>query len=93
MNDEGAHTSYLSRCLKDMFLRMRKPIALFRNPVLSLMDDPKCSDQLVRAVCFLHAIVRLQNSILDHKLEPDLIWTCWKKGAYPSPAETLGKFK
>ena len=89
--NESRDTSYLSHCVTDMLLRRRKPIALFRNPGFYLKDDPNCNNQLTRAVSFLHAMVCLQNSILDHKLKPDLVWTNKKSEDYPLLVKTLAQ--
>lgn len=72
------HTSYIARFWHDRYMKDRRPSLNLRNPYIVVKQDPRCPNQVDRAVNFIHSAVLFRNSLTDSKLEPDLVYTSRK---------------
>ena len=56
-------------------MRNRSPIPLGHSIPFGIKRDPREPDQVERAVNIIRSVVRYKNSLIDEKLEPDVVYS------------------
>ena len=70
------HTSYVAKYWHERYMRNRSPLPLIGlSSSLGMKHDLKELSQIERAVNIIRSVVRYKNSLIDEKLEPDVVYS------------------
>ena len=70
------HTSYVAKYWHERFMRNRSPLPLIGlSYSFGMKHDLKELSQIERAVNIIRSVVRYKNSLIDEKLEPDVVYS------------------
>ena len=69
------YTSYVAKYWHERYMRNRSPLPLGHSVPFGIKRDPRGPDQIERAVNIIRSVVRYKNSLIDEKLEPDVVYS------------------